>query len=82
VISLGALAAGLYSFGGVVWGMHAIGGNSSDPEAMRFFAPWAGDWWKWLAAISVLSPLSCAAVWLVVWLVFRHQDRLSEGVPQ
>lgn len=73
VISLGGAAAGLYSFGGVVWGFHALGENSRDPEAMRFFLPWAIRWPMWLTGIAVVTPILMGAQWLVVWLVFRRQ---------
>jgi tRNA A-37 threonylcarbamoyl transferase component Bud32 len=77
VISLGGAALGLYSFGGAAWGLHAIGGNANDPEAARFFLPWAGNWWKWLVGMSVASPIVTAAVWLTCWLVFRRQEASS-----
>jgi tRNA A-37 threonylcarbamoyl transferase component Bud32 len=73
VISLGGGAVGLYAFGGAAFGLHALGGNVNDPEAMRFFAPWAANWWKWLTAVGILSPLMSAAIWFIVWIVFRRQ---------
>ena len=75
VISLGGAAAGLYAFGGTAWGLHAIGGNANDPEAARFFLPWAADWWRWLSILAVAGPVLCLAQWLLVWLVFRRQAR-------
>jgi hypothetical protein len=80
VISLGGGAVGLYAFGGTAFGLHALGGNANDPEAIRFFIPWATDWWKWLAVTSVVSPLLCAAIWLVTWMAFRRQA-LEVGQP-
>jgi tRNA A-37 threonylcarbamoyl transferase component Bud32 len=74
VISLGGAALGLYAFGGAAWGLHAIGGNANDPEAAHFFLPWAGDWWKWLVGMSIVSPIVFGAVYLTCWLVFRRQD--------
>jgi hypothetical protein len=74
VISLGGGAMGLYAFGGAAFGLHALGGNVSDPEAMRFFAPWAANWWKWLTAVGILSPVMSGAIWLIVWIVFRRQQ--------
>jgi predicted Ser/Thr protein kinase len=73
VISLGGAAVGLYSFGGAVWGLHALGGNSSDEEAMRFFLPWAVNWWKWLTGMAIAYPPMFGALWLLIWLVFRKQ---------
>ena len=77
VISLGGAAVGLYSFGGMAWGLHSLASNASDPEASRFFAPWAANWWKWLVAGGIGSPVLTGAVWLTVWLVFRRQKRLE-----
>jgi tRNA A-37 threonylcarbamoyl transferase component Bud32 len=77
VIAIGAAAAGFYSFGGMVWGLHAVGGNSNDPDALRFFLPWAANWWKWLGAGAVISPLMCGLIWLIVELVFRRQASLK-----
>jgi hypothetical protein len=78
VISLGGGAVGLYAFGGWVWGLHALGGNANDPEAMRFFAPWAADWWKWLVGVAVLSPVLSGVLGIVVWLVFRREKAAAE----
>jgi hypothetical protein len=81
VISLGGGAFGLYSFGGAAWGLHALGANSTieDPEALRFFAPWAFNWWKWLTAIAVLSPVGMIAIWLVVWFSLRSAAKEAAG---
>jgi tRNA A-37 threonylcarbamoyl transferase component Bud32 len=79
VISFGGGAVGLYAFGGAAFGLHALGGNVNDPEALRFFSPWAENWWVWLTAVSLLSPVICIAIWIVVWIVFRRQAAQGEG---
>jgi tRNA A-37 threonylcarbamoyl transferase component Bud32 len=80
VISVGGAAVGLYSFGGAVWGLHALGANvAEDPEAVRFFTPWALDWWKWLTAGAIVTPVMSGALWLIVWLVFRQQALQREA---
>jgi tRNA A-37 threonylcarbamoyl transferase component Bud32 len=81
VIGVGGGALGLYSFGGAAWGLHALGANSTteDPEALRFFLPWALNWWKWLTAIAVLSPAGMIAIWLVVWFSLRSAAKEAAG---
>jgi hypothetical protein len=43
-VAVGGGAFGYYAFGGGAFGAHPLGGNAQDPEAMRFFAEWFGDW--------------------------------------
>ncbi|HEY3967552.1 MAG TPA: protein kinase [Planctomycetaceae bacterium] len=82
VISLGGGAVGLYAFGGAAWGLHTLSGMGEDPEAARFFFPWAANWWKWLTGISILSPVASGFVWLIIWFMFRKQALAEAGGQQ
>jgi tRNA A-37 threonylcarbamoyl transferase component Bud32 len=78
-ISLGGGALGIYAFGGAAFGLHALGGNVNDPQAVQFFWPWARDWWIWLTATVIISPVVCFAIWVIVWIVFTRQAAQNEG---
>ncbi|MCW1912045.1 protein kinase [Luteolibacter sp. GHJ8] len=41
-VAVGGMAMGYYAHGGGVRGVHLYGPGVRDPEAVRFFAPWAG----------------------------------------
>jgi predicted Ser/Thr protein kinase len=78
-IALGGLALGFYAFGGAAYGMHTMSGAGVDPEARRLFMPWAMQWTWWVTLFSIATPIGCALMSGIIWLVFyRKYSREAE----
>lgn len=78
VVAIGGAALGVYAFGGNVWGMHLLGADVRDAEAVRFFSPWAANWSSWLMWIGMATPVSWFSLFLAIWLVFYMQGRKGQ----
>jgi tRNA A-37 threonylcarbamoyl transferase component Bud32 len=70
VIALGGGAVGLYAFGGEAWGLHLLSAKVKDPEAVRFFEPWAASWMDWLTILGMAIPAVIGLLWLLIWIIF------------
>jgi tRNA A-37 threonylcarbamoyl transferase component Bud32 len=75
IIAIGGMAIGAYAFGGAAWGMHVLSSTVTDPEALRFFEPWAVNWMDWLTWIGIGMPVFGTLLFLLIWLAFYIQHR-------
>jgi tRNA A-37 threonylcarbamoyl transferase component Bud32/MFS family permease len=72
-IALGGMAVGYYAFGGGAFGVHTMSGAGVDPAAERLFMPWAMRWTWWVTLFSIATPIGCALMYGLVWLVFYRK---------
>jgi hypothetical protein len=78
-IALGGMAVGYYAFGGGAFGVHTASGAGVDPAAEQLFMPWAMRWSWWVTLISIATPIGCALMYGIIWLVFyRKYSREAE----
>lgn len=82
LIALGGGALGYYAYGGSAYGMHTASSNSSDPQALALFDPWAKNLftspWTGVALLLFFLTIVGMAV-ATVMLVRRHDARDAQG---
>jgi predicted Ser/Thr protein kinase len=78
-VALGGMAIGYYAHGGGAIGAHVYSATVADPEAVRFFKPWApqflGSMGAWMtgAMIAVVA-VNLFAFW---WAIVKQRERIS-----
>jgi len=80
-VAIGGMAVGVYAFGGGGVGMHMLSSTVQDPEAKRFFEPWAYEWTRWMTWLSIALPVSWVGLFLWIrWMLRPAAPRRSEPI--